>query len=428
MKRKLFVVAALVSVAGLVLGFVNRGYASPGPNELASITGASTQGNGASGGTQLSKDGRYIIFGSSATNLVSGDTNTKRDIFVRDRTSGSTIRVSVDSSGGQGNGDCFDPRISADGRYVVFDSTATNLVASVPGGYTAGVFFHDMSTGTTELIANATSSSFANGPDVSDDGRFVVYSQGPTANSNGDVFVKDRLMNTTEQENTSASGTPAASGTSSDSAYISGDGRYVVFRSDASNLVSGDINGKRDVFLVDRLGGHTIQDVTIGANGHSQSEQLSEDGNYILFDSLASNLVSGDTNNNYDVFVYDVKGATYTRASVTNSGAEGNNESDAAGISADGRYVAFDSLASNLVSGDTNGKFDIFIRDLTGGTTELVSQDSGVIGNGDSANAAISGDGKVALYQSDATNLVASDTNGVSDVFVSPTGGVCSTY
>jgi Tol biopolymer transport system component len=192
--------------------------------------------------------------------------------------------------------------------------------------------------------------------------------------------------------------------------------------------VSGDINGKRDVFLVDRLGGHTIQDVTIGANGHSQSEQLSEDGNYILFDSLASNLVSGDTNNNYDVFVYDVKGATYTRASVTNSGAEGNNESDAAGISADGRYVAFDSLASNLVSGDTNGKFDIFIRDLTGGTTELVSQDSGVIGNGDSANAAISGDGKVALYQSDATNLVASDTNGVSDVFVSPTGGVCSTY
>lgn len=424
MKKLVLALATLISIAGLVVGLVNKGYASPGPNEFASVNSSGTQANGASSSGALSKDGRYAVFNSIATNLVSGDTNTKRDIFLRDRTNGTTVRVSVDSSGTQGNGDSFDQRISANGRYVVFSSNATNLVSSPPANYLNGVYLHDMTTGTTELIAygvNTGGTSSVGGPDVSDDGRFVVYIVSPST-SNSDIYVKDRTLGTTTQINTSASGTAANNGSYSTAPRMSGDGRFIVFHSNATNLVSGDTNGQYDVFLVDWLGGKVIKNITLGGDGFSGAPAVSADGNSVIYTSYATNLVSGDTNSQQDVFAYDATANSTQRISISSSGTQGNNESGGQDISDDGRYTIFSSLASNLVSGDTNASFDIFVHDLSTGTTELVSQNSGTIGNGQSQNPAISNDGKYAMYMSSSNNLVSGDTNSTYDAIVSPTG------
>ncbi len=205
---------------------------------------------------------------------------------------------------------------------------------------------------------------------------------------------------------------------------VSADGRFVAFYSDASNLAAGDTNGYRDVFVRDCQSG-TTERISIDSGGSqgnngSQTSSISADGTFVAFWSLSSNLVAGDTNGYPDVFVRDRQSGTTERVSVDSAGAQGNNGSQYSSISADGRFVAFWSLSSNLVAGDTNGSADIFVRDRQSGTTDRVSVDSGgAQGNGSCGFAlSISADGRFVAFWSYATNLVAGDTNGYPDVFV----------
>jgi Tol biopolymer transport system component len=244
-----------------------------------------------------------------------------------------------------------------------------------------------------------------------------------TGDTNGswDVFVRDRQTNTTTILSVAPNGTPGNS--HSHHPRISADGRYVAFDSDANNLVTGDTNGHRDIFIRDRQTNTTtlVSVATDGTqgNGNSQDQGISADGRYVAFASYASNLVTGDTNGFQDIFVRDRQTSTTTRVSVASDGTQANWESYYPCINADGRFVGFASLSSNLVSGDTNSSEDIFVRDLQAGTTTLVSLASdGTQENNDSDEPCLSANGRYVAFESEATNLVPGDTNGYYDIFV----------
>ena len=340
--------------------------------ERESVASDGTQGNFASVAPALSADGRFVAFESVPTNLVPGDTNGFGDVFVHDRMTGTTERVSVALDGTQGNARSLSPAISADGRFVAFASTASNLVAG-------------------------------------------------DTNGRQDVFVRDRMTGTTERVSVASDGTQGNA--SSYTPALSADGRFVAFDSDADNLVPGDTNASTDVFVHDRMTG-TTERVTVTSNGtqgnsDSFTPALSADGRFVTFESDADNLVPGDTNGSTDVFVHDRLTGTTKRVSVTSDGTQGNGGSDFPVLSADGRFVAFESDAHNLVPGDTNGFTDVFVHDRLTGTTERVSVASdGTQGDSASVHPAISADGGIVAFNSAATNLVPSDTNAAVDVFV----------
>ena len=350
-----------------------------------SVSSNGTQGNFDSydffSGPAVSEDGRYVAFTSEAPNLVPLDTNDQHDVFVRDQVSNTTTRVSVTSGGANQdlscNGGSYAPSISAEGRYVAFESTATNIV---PGD----------------------------------------------TNSAQDVFVRDLAAGTTKRVSVGPGGIQGNDGSSG--ASISADGRYLAFVSFAENIVPGDSNGNLDVFVRDLVAG-TTERVSVSSAGEqaqpvdgsdvgSRGARISADGRYVTFASKAPTLVSGDTNAAEDVFVRDLVASTTTRVSVSSSETQSEDGSSPA-ISADGRFVAFSSLASDLVPGDTAFR-DIFLRDRVEGTTIRVSvTPSGAQSDGNSETLTISPDGHHVAWVSDATNLVAGDTNGAYDVFVS---------
>jgi len=364
-----------------------------GATTRISVASGGTQANGESGfsgvpwsSTAISADGRYVAFQSLASNLVAGDTNGVQDVFMHDRVTGDTTRISVDSSGTQATGVSYSSAISTDGRYVAFQSLADNLVAGDTNGM-SDVFVHGRVTGATARVSVASSGTQADDgsylPAISADGRYVAFLS--TANNlvapdraspTQDVFVHDRVSGATTRVSVATGGTRANN--ISQAPKISADGRYVAFFSYASNLVAGDTNAKADVFIRDRATGVTTRvSVATGgaqANGSSYTFGISGDGRYVAFYSAASNLVAGDTNGTYDVFVRDrVTGAT-TRVSLASSGAQGNGSSSVPAISANGRYVVFASVASNLVAGDTNARTDVFVRDrlqVTAAVTRL---------------------------------------------------------
>ncbi len=376
--------------------------AAAGATERVSVDSSGTQGNGDSVNASISSDGRYVAFYSFASNLVAGDSNGFSDIFVRDRNTGATERVSLDSTGTQGNSDSLSPSISADGRYVAFYSFASNLVTGDSNG-ASDIFVHDRNTGDTERVSVDSGGTQGNsgsyGPSISSDGRYVAFhsfaSNLVAGDSNGvvDIFVHDRNTGDTERVSVDSSGTQGNSGSANPS--ISSDGRYVAFYSFASNLVAGDTNGAYDIFVHDRNTGDTerVSVDSSGTQGNSDSANasISSDGRYVAFLSGASNLVTGDSNGFSDIFVHDRNSGDTERVSVDSSGTQGNNDSYKPSISSDGRYVAFFSYASNLVAGDSNGAADIFVRDGNTGTTERVSVDSsGTQGNSDSYTPSIS--------------------------------------
>jgi Tol biopolymer transport system component len=209
----------------------------------------------------------------------------------------------------------------------------------------------------------------------------------------------------------------------SDHPSISSDGRFVAFESEASNLVANDTNGFIDAFVHDLQTGATER-VSVNSSGRqgnleSGFPSISSDGRFVAFQSLASDLVANDTNNTSDVFVRDLRTGTTQRVSVSSSEAQADNWSDHPSISSDGRFVAFESIATNLVAKDTNGSRDVFVRDRRGGNTERVSIDSsGKQGNLNSYRPSISSDGRFVAFESEASNLVANDTNSSRDVFV----------
>ncbi len=395
----------------------------------------------------LSADGRFVAFGSDATNLVPGDTNGVSDAFVYERLSGTTERVSVSSTGAEANGTSYAPAISADGRFVAFRSDATNLVPGDTNGV-SDAFVRDRMTGTTERVSVSSAGAEANGtsyaPAISADGRFVAFSSDATnlvgrdTNAAVDVFVHDRLTGTTKRVSVSSTGVQANDDSFAGFApAISADGRFVAFSSDATNLVPGDTNGQTDVFVRDRcltngvpVAGCTAKTERVSVsssraqgNGDSSTPVLSADGRLVAFASEADDLVIGDTNHAFDVFVHDGMTGMTERVSVDSTGAQANAasiEHFCPALSADGRFVAFESDATNLVPGDTNGTTDVFVRDRLAATTDRVSVDSaGAQANDRSDFPAISADGSVVAFVSTASNLVPDDTN-VCGSFMTP--------
>ena len=395
-----------------------------------SVDSVGTEANEQSYVSGISGDGNFIAFYSYANNLVAGDSNRMPDCFVRDRATGTVTRVSLRSNGTQGNGGSYSPVVSGDGNIAAFYSDARNLVAG-DLNLLADVFVHELSTGTTTRVSVDSSGVEADGssflPIISDDGNIVAFQSSATnlvagdTNAFSDVFVHDRTTGITTRVSVDSSGAEGNNG--SYSARISADGQFVFFYSDASNLVAGDTNAATDGFVHDRATGITTR-VTIDSsgnegNGISYNGTISENGDKVAYYSLATNLVANDTNGVADIFVHDRTTGATTRASVDSSGAEGNNGSFTARISADGNFVAFISDANNLVAGDTNGFTDIFRHDLTTGETIRLSVDSaGLESNGPSSGPWNSEDGRFTTFSSTATNLVANDTNAFSDVFL----------
>jgi len=238
-----------------------------------------------------------------------------------------------------------------------------------------------------------------------------------------DVFVRDRGQATTVRVSVATGGGDAND--ISARPTIDASGTVVAFESPATNLIVGDTNNAQDVFVRDLAAG-TTRRVSRGLNGAqpngaSANAAVSADGRYVAFGSFASNLVAGDTNNAQDVFVRDLQTTVIRRVSVDAGGRQGNGASGQPSISARGTLVAFNSHATNLVPGDTNARQDVFVHDTTSGTTTRVSVTStGREGNGHSFTPSIAGDGSHVAFASEATNLVPGDTNGSQDVFVHP--------
>jgi Tol biopolymer transport system component len=388
------------------------------------------QGNSDSFSSSISADGRYVAFDSRASNLVSDDTNGVNDIFVYDTVANTTRRISVDDNGSEGNNYSLNPSISADGRYVAFRSSASNLVSDDTNGVD-DIFVYDTVANTTRRLLVGDNGTEGNGtsfsPSISADGRYVAFVSlasnlvsGDTINSY-DIFVYDTVANTTRIVSVDDDGTKGNNYSLSPS--ISADGRYVAFDSRASNLVSDDTNNRQDIFVYDTVA-NTTRRVSVNDNGtqgnsDSYDPSISADGRYVAFRSSARNLVSGDTNGYADIFVYDTVANTTRIVSVDDNGIQGNGDSYAPSISADGRYVAFQSDARNLVNGDTNGYPDIFVYDTVANTTRIVSvDDNGTQGNGESYFPSISADGSRVAFVSEASNLVSGDTNNATDIFL----------
>lgn len=376
-----------------------------------SIHSDGRQSNGTSEYPVISDDGRYVAFTSGASNLIADDTNTSPDVFVHDRLTSSTVRVSVASDGTEGNEGSADPAVNADGRYVAFASLSSTLV---PGdtNFTRDIFVHDRDADddgifdeadarTTTRVSVDSQGSQSNGfsifPALSADGRYVVFQSDASNLVPGDtqtcrfgedcrdMFVHDRMTGETVLVSVNSQGIQGDN-YNLGPPDISADGRYVVFRSSASNLVpEPDLNGSDyDVFVHDRdadedrifdertepgaIATTRVNESSDGRQGNSFTffSKISADGRLVSFWSRATNLVRGDTNSLGDIFVHDRETATTVRVSVASDGTQGNDETfDSNDISADGRHVAFDSNASNLVDGDTNGTTDVFLHNLS---------------------------------------------------------------
>lgn len=426
----------------MVLGIAVSGslaVAAPGDTTRVSVDSIGVQGNRNSWLPSISGDGRYVVFVSDATNLVPSDTNSEKDVFLHDRQTGETTRVSVSSSGVEGNRSSWEADISANGQYVAFSSLATNFIAP-DTNVNHDIFVRDLATGETTRVSVSSGGNQGSGasiqPRITADGRFVVFTSRATnlvvgdTNASDDIFVHDRQTSQTSRVSVSTGG--GQSDGVSQRPSISADGRYVAFWSSATNLVADDTNGQIDVFVHDRQSGQTSR-VSVSSNGEQANNNvsayasISADGRYVVFYSGASNLVSGDTNMAGDVFVHDLQTGQTSRVSVASDGTQGNATSDISWISADGRYVAFFSSARNLVAGDTNNSTDAFVHDRQTGRTTRISVDSsgtqGNAGTGSTDPLSISADGRYVAFFSKASNLVAGDTNGYQDVFVHERAG-----
>jgi hypothetical protein len=321
----------------------------------------------------ISSDGQSVTWWSDAGNLVINDTNADFDVFVHNRFNGHTSRVSVDSAGNQSNGASVKPSITGDGRYVCFGSDANNLVEADTNN-DRDVFVHDRFTGLTSRVSLDSDENQANDISgecsISNDGRYVSFLSSATnlveedTNDRTDIYVKDRLTGVTTRVSDDSAGNQGNNHALYGS--LSGDGRFVVFASDATNLVANDTNGTRDIFVHDRTTGATTR-VSVDsdgkqANGRSTYPRISHDGRYVVYSSSSTDLVADDFNGFYDVFLHDRDTGNTSRVSLDALGLESNGTSPESAISANGRYVVFTSGATNLIPGGSNGAGHIYIR------------------------------------------------------------------
>ncbi|MHB8793239.1 MAG: TolB family protein [Thermoleophilia bacterium] len=409
--------------------------AGPISTSILSTNSTGSEGNGPSIDPAISSDGRYVVFTSEASNLTAGDNDTVADIFRRDTQNGDILLISVSSLGVKGNGGSFAADISADGRYVVFSSYATNL-STTDGDIALDIFMRDIQTGFTTLISKNSQGEKGNpggesrDPSISNDGRFVAFESTcsnlvPVDNNNvTDIFVRDTQELTTTRISVTGNGSQVV-GHSYDAA-ISGDATKVAFWS-LSGMGTGDPDALGDIFVKNLGTGH-VELVSVNSseekgNAQSVGPEISQDGHLVSFDSTATNLVGVDNNNDRDVFVRDIDAGITTRASTTSSGAEADAWSEQASISDDGRFVAFESFAGNLSGSDGNGIADIFVKDrITGAVALLSLGNAGHLAGADSDDPVVSGDGRYVAFISLSDDLSPGDGNAESDVFIRHSG------
>jgi Tol biopolymer transport system component len=404
---------AILTLTALLIGLQGRVlpvYAAPGDLTRVSVDSAGAQANGSSRRDEMSSDGRFVVFESDATNLAGGTGG----LFLKDRQTGAVTRVGVD--GGNAS-------ISNDGRFIAFDSGATNDVIGDTNGF-FDIFVFDPQSGLTTRVSvdssGTQSDANSTSPAISDDGRHVAFSSEANNLVNGDtnnvpdIFVHDRQTGQTRRVSVASDGAEANG--SSGAVDISIDGRYVTFSSAATNLVAGDTNGKADIFVHDlQTGGTTRVSVNssgVQADGGGADPAISGDGRYVVFLSDSGNLDprADEYRGNDLVYVHDRQIGQTTLASVASDGTILTvGLFDQPTISRDGRYVAFPFYDK----GNNDGILDIWVRDLQTGESRQVAG-----GNDSSFGASLSADGKVVAFWSGASNMVGGDTNGVPDVFV----------
>jgi len=405
----------LVVLAGSNLSLVSTAVAPSQPDGLSDFPG-------------VSADGRYIVFFSVATDLVPGDTNGIGDVFVRDQQTGVTSRVSVASDGSQGDDWSGQPSMSADGRFVAFRSNAGNLIAGGRKGF-GDILIRDQQLGLVTRASVASDGTPADGgsftPSISGDGRFVVFASNSTnlvAGGGGGVtqiYLRDLQAGQTSVVSLAQDG--SLGNAASTRPTISADGRHVAFVSAASNLLPSTTGPSPQVFIRDLQAGTTLlvgrapDGSPPNALAYVDSEEriaVSSDGRYVAFTSFATNLAPGDNNGAPDVFVWDGVAGTTAVASVTNDGAYLYSGGAAPAISADGRFVAF-----RLSLGGATAP-QIAVRDMAAMQTIIYSTGPGnVLGSAFSASTAMSSGGRTLAFASNASNLVAGGTNGQQDIF-----------
>jgi Tol biopolymer transport system component len=465
-----------------------------GTTQLVSAAPDGSPGNGASSSPVITPDGRYVAFLSAASNLVSGDTNGISDVFVRDLTTGTTRLVSVGASlpTGQVTPSVGAPVITSDGRYVGFSSTAKGLAIGTPTNPTGEVYLRDLSNNATIWVStNAAALALSNlgipnagsaHPAVSDDGRFVAFKTGSNAlggrlvlrfdtltrtnaivDTNGislstpliydDVYGPEitpdgRFVTYAHREGVANSSIRVWDGQVSLSSAVSvdlnnnpvtnavsvqavnsSDGRYVLFLSTGTNLVTNTVSAGAHVYLRDLQGSTLLVDVDTNGAGSTDDTiavaSMSSDGRYVIFCSPDGSLVSGDNNHADDVFIRDTLAGVTELVSRRDSSLVSQSGDHFCGpalpsISADGQRVAFVSYADDLIPNDTNGTADVFVHDFQAGTNILVTAGTNGLPalGGSCSGATISADGNVVAFISSATNLVAGYTNRFADVFI----------
>lgn len=389
------------------------------------------------GAPSISADGRLVAFASTADNLVAGDTNDSVDVFVHDRERRATRLVSVSSEGLQGLGASFSPVISADGRWVAFTSYAPNLVLGDLNGLTgdgSDVFLHDLVTQRTVKVSTPPSGS-ANGesdfPSISADGRYVAFDSTASnlvpgdENGTGDVFVWDRLGSSLRRigSNVFTGQADAGSGLAS----ISADGSRVAFLSAAGNLVAGDTNSYVDAFVADLQTGElrrvNVTSDGTQAQGDAESVVLSGDGLTAAV-VTAWPLAGDDKDYSFDVYAHDLRTGQTTLVSSgrAGSGLDQPPASYAPVLSDDGRWMAYVSGDAQPSAVAPSPGSQVYLRDLRTGAQRMISVPPTGAPDDISHAPAISGDGLHVAFASSAQNLVPFDNNHASDAFVLDVG------
>lgn len=388
----------------------------------------------------VDSDGSVVAFASTSGAIVATDGGVDDDIFVRDLTAGTTTWVSPDTTGTDANGDSWGPSIAGDGNLVSFASDSTDLVAVDTNGWD-DVFLRNISGATTTRVSVDTgggnANDFSGNPSISSDGTKVAFESWATdvstapagSGASNQVYVRDLSGATTQM--VSITPADAQGGNDSYDPVLNSDGTKVAFESDAANLLGAgaDTNGSRDIFLrntsLDTMVRASVDSNEVEANNDSFNPSISADGTKVAFESDASNLVASDTNGSTDIFVRDVTAGTTSRVSIRSNGVQqiqGKDNSYDAFISPDGRYVVFSSDAPNLVPGDTNGRTDIFLHDLATGFTSRVSvQTGGDQASGWSDYASLSSDGDI-VWAYTGGDLAPIDTNGSDDIYMRTIG------
>ena len=399
---------------------------------LASVASDGTKKSGESMYVSMSPDGRYVAFASTSNNLDPLDPQNTLDVYWRDLEAGTTTVVSKSSGGVLGDASSTHPAISRDGKFVAYASNATNLVAGDTNG-NRDVFLFEVATGTTTRVsidgAGNEGDGISEDPAISADGTKIAFTSAATnlvagdVNARNDVFVRDTSTGTTVRVSVDSSGLEANSNSSVPA--ISADGNLVVFLSVANNLVPADTNHRRDVFVHDCTTGMTTR-VNLGAGGveaDSESFQpnISGDGRVVAFRSIAANLVPGDVNQKFDAFAVDVATGALERVSVASDGSEGDRDTmERPALSYDGRFVVFTSASTNLVDDPALLPYEVYARDRTLGMTTWLSRgDQNQDGTGGQCfDVATCDDGSRVAFTSSSSGLVPIDSDAKDDVFV----------